>query len=144
MRLLHEDGRVRVTQPFWFEAYPSLLGAPFFIMEKKTGRAAMYRLEKLWPVNQPPGLVWGDSRLGNIMFDENFDVAAVMDWEQPSLGGALHDLAWRLVLSDVHHAAGPNRPFFEGMGTCAETIALWQELAAAAPRARPPPHRIRR
>jgi aminoglycoside phosphotransferase (APT) family kinase protein len=209
MRLLHEDGRVRVAKTFWFEDSPALLGAPFFIMEKKIGRvpvsippyresgwvaqatpaqrrtmwengvrqlamiqsipltsvqflsgpanardglaqewdrysrfigwmggevftpvlrAAMARLEKLWPANQPPGLVWGDARLGNMMFDENFDVVAVMDWEQPSLGGALHDLAWWLVLSEVHHAAGPNRPFFEGMGTRGETIALWQEL----------------
>lgn len=209
MRLLYEDGRVRVAQPFWFEESPALLGAAFFIMEKKIGRvpvsippyresgwvaeatpeqrrimwkngvhqlaaiqsiplsavqflagpdnardglaqewdkysrfitwmggatftpilrAAMDRLQKLWPANQPPGLVWGDSRLGNMMFDENFDVIAVMDWEQPSLGGALHDLAWWLVLSEAHHAAGPNRPFFEGMGTREETIALWQSL----------------
>lgn len=210
MRLLHEDGRVRVAQPFWFEEDPSLLGAPFFIMEKKIGRvpvsippyrdtgwvaeatpaqrrvmwengvrqlaaiqsiplsavrflagrtegardglaqewdkynrfidwmggetftpvlrAAMRRLQERWPDNQPPGLVWGDSRLGNMMFDDRFNVVAVMDWEQPSLGGALHDLAWWLVLSDVHHAAGPNRPFLEGMGKREDTIALWQEL----------------
>lgn len=210
MRVLHEYGKVRVAQPFWFEADPALLGAPFFVMEKKHGRvpvsippyrdvgwvaeatpaqrrtmwengvrqlaatqsiplssvqflagskpgardgleqewdkyqrfidwaggekftpvlqAGMARLRKLWPDNQPPGLVWGDARLGNMMFDDNFDVVAVMDWEQPSLGGALHDLAWWLVLSDAHHAAGPNRPFFAGMGTREETIALWQEL----------------
>ena len=210
MSLLHADGRVRVAEPLWLEETSDLLGAPFFVMEKKLGRvpvsippyrdvgwvaeatpaqratmweagvrqlaaiqavprgglgflagtkpdareglpqewdkyqrfiawaggevftpvlnAGMDRLAKLWPKNQPPGLVWGDARLGNMMFDENFDVVAVMDWEQPSLGGALHDLAWWLVLSDTWHSATPTRSYLTGMGTRAETIALWREI----------------
>jgi aminoglycoside phosphotransferase (APT) family kinase protein len=88
----------------------------------------MDRLERLWPKNQPTGLVWGDARLGNMMFDNNFDVVAVMDWEQPSLGGALHDLAWWLVLSDLHHRSTPTRPYLAGMGTREDTIALWHEV----------------
>lgn len=210
MNVLHEHGKVRVARPFWFEDDPSLLGAPFFIMEKKKGRvpvsmppyrdvgwvaeatptqrrrmwengvrqlaavqsvplssvpflaghkegaregleqewdkyqrfidwaggerftpvlqAGMERLRRHWPKNQPPGLVWGDARLGNMMFDDDFDVVAVMDWEQPSLGGALHDLAWWIVLSDAWHSATPTRPYLHGMGTREETIALWQEL----------------
>lgn len=210
MRLLHADGRVRVAAPFWIEQDPAMLGAPFFVMEKKIGRvpvsippyteagwvaeatpaqratmwesgvrqlaaiqsiplrsvqflagktagassglaqewdkyrrfiawaasdefrpildAGMDRLEKNWPKNQPEGLVWGDARLGNMMFDEKFDVVAVMDWEQPSLGGALHDLAWWLVLSELHHKAAGRRPWLEGMGTREQTIALWHEI----------------
>ena len=210
MCLLHEDGRVRVAKPLWFEENSSLLGAPFFVMEKRIGRvpvsippyrevgwvaeatpaqrrvmwesgvrqlaaiqsvalsavqflagqkedareglaqewdkynrfidwmggerftpvlrAAMDRLHKLWPDNQPAWLVWGDARIGNMMFDENFEVIAVMDWEQPSLGGALHDLAWWLVLSETMHSTTPTKPHLEGMGTRQETIALWQEI----------------
>lgn len=90
--------------------------------------AGMDRLERSWPKNQPAGLVWGDARLGNMMFDEAFEVVAVMDWEQPSLGGALHDLAWWLVLSELWHSASPTRPYLHGMGTRAETIALWQSI----------------
>ena len=60
---------------------------------------AMDGLRRHWPKNQPEGLVWGDARLGNMMFGEDFEVVAVMDWEQPSLGGALHDLAWWIYWS---------------------------------------------
>ena len=88
----------------------------------------MARLRANLPANQPPGLVWGDARIGNMMFDEDFEVVAVMDWEQPSLGGALHDLAWWLVLSETMHGATPARPHLAGMGTREETIALWEEL----------------
>lgn len=86
------------------------------------------RLKTLWPRNPPAGLVWGDARLGNLMFDDNFDVVAVMDWEQPSLGGALHDLGWWLVNSETMHGATDTRPHLEGMGTRSETIALWETL----------------
>jgi aminoglycoside phosphotransferase (APT) family kinase protein len=90
--------------------------------------AALERLRSHWPAHQPPGLVWGDARLGNMMFGDKLDVVAVMDWEQPSLGGALHDLAWWLVASDMMHGAAQGRPHLEGMGTREETIALWREV----------------
>ena len=92
-------------------------------------RAALDRLKGLWPANQPEGMVWGDARIGNMMFGDDYEVLAVMDWEQPSLGGALHDLAWFVVLSDTMH--GPESQMgahLPGMGTRAETVALWQEV----------------
>jgi aminoglycoside phosphotransferase (APT) family kinase protein len=51
-----------------------------------------------------------------------------MDWEQASLGGALHDLAWWLQMSSFAHEATADKPHLEGMGTREETIALWQEI----------------
>ncbi|MDE8654403.1 phosphotransferase family protein [Novosphingobium album (ex Liu et al. 2023)] len=93
-------------------------------------RAALARLKENWPAHRPEGLVWGDARIGNMMFDENFDVVAVMDWEQPSLGGALHDLAWFCVLAETMH--GPRSQvgaYLEGMGSHDETVALWQALS---------------
>jgi len=91
--------------------------------------AGRQRLLSLWPNNQPEGLVWGDARIGNMMFDENFDVVAVMDWEQPSLGGALQDLAWFCTLSEIMHGSdSPIGAPLEGMGTRAETVALWEEI----------------
>jgi len=89
---------------------------------------ALARLHDLWPDNRPAGIVWGDARIGNMMFDEDFEVIAVMDWEQPSLGGALNDLAWWVVNSELMHGARADRPHLAGMGTREETIALWQEL----------------
>jgi aminoglycoside phosphotransferase (APT) family kinase protein len=97
---------------------------PWPVLEK-----AMARLEANWPKNQPEGMVWGDARIGNMMFDEDFNVIAVMDWEQPSLGGALQDLAWFLVLSETMH--GHNSQIgrhLEGMGSREETIALWEQI----------------
>ncbi|MEW9854256.1 phosphotransferase family protein [Novosphingobium sp. M1R2S20] len=93
-------------------------------------RSALARLEAEWPEHQPEGLVWGDARIGNMMFDEAFEVVAVMDWEQPSLGGALHDLAWFCVLSETMH--GPKSTYgapLEGMGRHEETVALWEVVS---------------
>jgi aminoglycoside phosphotransferase (APT) family kinase protein len=209
MQLMHDSGSVRVAKPMWLESDASLLGAPFFVMEKMIGRVpvsvppyrvsgwvaeatpkqrrqmwengvrqlaaiqtvspseaqflagpdhardglaqefdkyarfvdwlkdlpagpvvamGLARLKELWPDNQPPGIVWGDARLGNMMFDDDFEVIAVMDWEQPSLGGALNDLAWWTVISETMHGATSDRPHLEGMGTRTETIALWSAL----------------
>lgn len=91
--------------------------------------AAYAQLKARWPKNQPEGLVWGDARIGNMMFDANFDVLAVMDWEQASLGGALHDLAWWLQMSAFAHEKTADKPHLDGMGTREETIALWQEVS---------------
>lgn len=87
------------------------------------------RLLSLWPKNQPEGMVWGDARIGNMMFDDTFDVVAVMDWEQPSLGGALQDLAWFCTLAETMHGRTSQiGAWLEGMGSREETIALWEEI----------------
>jgi aminoglycoside phosphotransferase (APT) family kinase protein len=209
MRVMHESGLVRVAEPLWFEASPALLGAPFFVMEKKIGRVAVsyppyscsgWLAEEatpgerrvMWedavtqlalvqrvpvtaapflrrhgvapglaqetdrwarfvewvdpegeqrvlrdayaalldraPANRPEGIVWGDGRLGNMMIAPDYTVAAVMDWEQPSLGGALHDLGWWLF-SDHNQTAAQGIQPLAGMGTRDETIALWSEVS---------------
>ncbi len=210
MQLMHDAGQVRVARPLWFEADPALLGAPFFVMEKVTGRVAVSyppysqqgwlvdatpaQRAKLWhdavsqlamiqrvpveaadvsqtrrefrrglrpgnrslatlsrlgrsrpaicpaaaelrgpcwrsrPANRPAGIVWGDARLGNMMVGDDFTVAAVMDWEQPSLGGALHDLGWWLQ-SDYVQTEARGIPTLAGMGSRADTIALWSEVS---------------
>lgn len=206
---MYEGGWVKVARPFWLERDPTVLGAPFFVMEKVVGRVpvsippyseagwvhestpaqrrrlwesgvgqlaavqrapldqfaflggrpdaasgleqewdtysrtltwvqemrpwpvlvdAHARLLSLWPKNRPEGIVWGDARVGNMMFDDDYQAIAVMDWEQPSLGGALNDLAWFLVSSQNWHGATTTRPFLEGMGSREETIALWEKL----------------
>ena len=62
-----------------------------------------------------------------MMIGDDFKVAAVMDWEQPSLGGALHDLGWWLW-TDHNQTAAQGIPPLAGMGDRAETIALWSEV----------------
>lgn len=90
--------------------------------------AALSALRERWPQNQPRGPVWGGAELVNMMFDESFEVIGVMDWEQPSLGGPLNDLAWWNFMSEMKHGAAPGRAHLEGMGTREETISLWGEL----------------
>jgi aminoglycoside phosphotransferase (APT) family kinase protein len=93
-------------------------------------RASLDRLEANFPANRPDGLVWGDARIGNMMFNENYEVIGVMDWEQPSLGGALQDLAWFLVLSHTMHGHDSDRGRrLPGMGSREETIALWEQIS---------------
>lgn len=211
MRVLHADGRVKVADTFWYEPDPTLLGAPFFVMEKLNGRVAVSvpsymesgwlfdatpaQRERLWessvrqlaaiqtvplsslaflnrpdagdgfdqewdrwrrylasvtagrpiplldsiwrrlgetlPANRPPGLVWGDSRLGNMMVGDNFDVIAVMDWEQTSLGGALHDLAWWLM-HEKHKIRARGGETLPGLRGREDTIALWREITGVS------------
>jgi aminoglycoside phosphotransferase (APT) family kinase protein len=207
MQFMHEEGRVRVARPLWLEEDASILGAPFFVMERVAGRVAVSyppysrygwvadatpeERRRMWedavrqlaeiqclpisraaflelpggaglfdqevnrwqrfvdwvdpkgerrllrdtfdrllakgPANRPEGIVWGDSRLGNMMIGPDFRVAAVMDWEQPSLGGALHDLGWWLQI-DHAQTVGQGIAPLEGMGTREETIKLWSEV----------------
>lgn len=209
MQLMHSTGFVRVAEPYWFEADAELLGAPFFVMEKRAGRVAVSyppylsegwlfdatpqqrmtlwedavrqlaaiarvpvssasflgatgnpmdgfdqewerwrrifewistprrlpNLDIAWeklraslPANRPEGIVWGDARIGNMLVGEDFRIVAVMDWEHPSLGGALHDLGWWLFTNRLHTVGRNLRPL-EGMGTREQTIALWEEAS---------------
>ena len=209
MQVMRDLGHVPVADTLWLEEDPGVLGAPFFVMRKLSGRvpvsvppysqagwvydatpdqrrrmwengvralaaiqrtpldavrflegpgharegldqefdkysrvaawvqedraipvldAALQRLRDLWPANRPAGIVWGDARIGNIMFDDKFDVVAVMDWEQPSLGGALNDLAWWTTNSEIMHGANESRPHLAGMGSRQETMDLWEEI----------------
>ncbi len=208
IQLMHAHGAVRVAKPLWFEPDDTILGAPFFVMEKVAGRVAVSyppysksgwlvdtapadrrklwesavqqlaaiqhvaltdaaflelpggsdgfdqeiarwrrfknwidpkgertllhatfdRLQAMGPKNRPEGIVWGDSRIGNMMIGADFQVVAVMDWEQPGLGGALHDLGWWLQC-DHNQTIGQGITSLEGMGTHDETIALWSEVS---------------
>lgn len=91
-------------------------------------RQGFDRLMAATPANRPEGIVWGDARLGNMMIGADFSVAAVMDWEQPSQGGALHDLGWWL-LSERNYTVSQGIQPLEGMGTREETIALWEKVS---------------
>lgn len=46
----------------------------------------------------PPSLLWGDPRIGNVVYDAAFGQAALLDWEMASIGPAEMDLAWFLGL----------------------------------------------
>ncbi|MGV0800781.1 phosphotransferase, partial [Mycolicibacterium elephantis] len=59
---------------------------------------ALEWLEANWPADtaaQDPVLVWGDSRVGNVLYS-GFQPIAVLDWEMATLGPREMDAAWMI------------------------------------------------
>jgi aminoglycoside phosphotransferase (APT) family kinase protein len=81
------------------------------------GRSALVErslewLEANWPEDvaaTDPVLVWGDSRIGNVLYD-GFRPAAVLDWEMATLGPREMDVAWiifaHMVFQELAGLAG--------------------------------------
>jgi aminoglycoside phosphotransferase (APT) family kinase protein len=88
------------------------------------GRLHAWLRDRL-PAEHPDGLAWGDARIGNMMFADDFRLAGVMDWEQVNLGGPRQDLGWWLFFDQFHtELRGLRR--LDGLGTREETIAFWE------------------
>jgi aminoglycoside phosphotransferase (APT) family kinase protein len=79
------------------------------------------------PASPGLGLVWGDARVGNMIFDDQSRCAAVLDWEMTTVGPAEEDLGWWLFL-DTHHSQGTGVPRLAGFPTHDETEAHYAEL----------------
>jgi aminoglycoside phosphotransferase (APT) family kinase protein len=73
------------------------------------------------------GLCWGDSRIGNMIFDDQSEVRAVLDWEMVALGNPLQDLAWWLFL-DRYQSEGYGVAPLPGFPGRDATVARWEEL----------------
>ena len=88
------------------------------------GRSALVEqaldwLEANWPADvaaTEPVLIWGDSRVGNVLY-EDFKPVAVLDWEMATLGPREMDAAWmifaHMVFQELAGLAGmPGLPDF--------------------------------
>ncbi|TDC60174.1 phosphotransferase family protein [Actinomadura sp. GC306] len=73
-----------------------------------------------------PGVLWGDSRIGNVIFQEGVP-AAVLDWETATLGAPEEDLAWFMFI-DRHHCEGIGAPRLDGFPSYAETVDRYTGL----------------
>jgi aminoglycoside phosphotransferase (APT) family kinase protein len=71
-------------------------------------------------------LCWGDVRLGNVVFGEDRQPRAVLDWDMAVVGAREHDLAWFTVLSSTMDALMGRR--VEGFPDRDGTIARYTEL----------------
>lgn len=78
------------------------------------------------PEDEPDGLCWGDSRIGNMLF-QDFEVHAVLDWEMVTIGNPLQDLGWWMFL-DRFHSDGHHLPRLPGFPSREATAARWSEL----------------
>ena len=91
-------------------------------------------IESTWDwlvVHQPPEegevvLSWGDSRIGNIIWDD-FRCAAVLDWEMATLAQPEMDLGWFLYF-DRQFSEGLSVPRPDGFGSREDTIERYSEL----------------
>lgn len=67
-------------------------------------------LEANWPEDEGESVIsWGDSRIGNVMYD-GFEPVAVLDWEMAAIGPREIDLGWLIFLhiffQDITEKAG--------------------------------------
>jgi aminoglycoside phosphotransferase (APT) family kinase protein len=72
-----------------------------------------------------PALCWGDSRLGNQIFDD-FECAALLDWEMAAISDPEQDLAWWLYF-DRFFSDGLGVPRPAGFPPPDETVAHYED-----------------
>lgn len=70
-------------------------------------------------------LCWGDARMSNVLYDADFNVAGVLDWEIAYLGDHEADLAWLLFL-DWASSEYEGIPRLAGTPSRAETIERYE------------------
>lgn len=81
--------------------------------------------------DRDPVLLWGDARIGNMLFGDAADglpVNAVLDWEMVGLGQPEADVAWWLFILR-HHTEGIGLPVPEGFPTREEVVATYEKAA---------------
>jgi aminoglycoside phosphotransferase (APT) family kinase protein len=71
-------------------------------------------------------LLWGDVRLGNVVYDDTtLTPAAVLDWDMASAGPAEMDLAWFLALERLQtELSGMTVPGFGDLEAAVELVEL--------------------
>jgi aminoglycoside phosphotransferase (APT) family kinase protein len=70
-------------------------------------------------------LCWGDAKLGNALFTENGDVAALLDWEMARVGDPEMDLP-SLYLSDLRAQDSAGGAALAGTPTADELVAMYE------------------
>jgi aminoglycoside phosphotransferase (APT) family kinase protein len=123
-----ELGSTRLDQllTYWERSIPWCTGGrhPQFLLE-----VAQWLRDNV-PADHVDGLSWGDARMGNMMFGDDYELVGVMDWEQASLVGGAVDLGWWLFFDDFH-SVDHGLPRLEGLGGRQETLDLWEELVGS-------------
>jgi aminoglycoside phosphotransferase (APT) family kinase protein len=89
-------------------------------------RAAIRWLRRNPPPPPPAlGVVHGDYRSGNFLYDAEGEIQGILDWEMAHLGDPLEDLAWSI--NRVWHWAHDDR--CGGLLSKEQAIRIWEESA---------------
>jgi aminoglycoside phosphotransferase (APT) family kinase protein len=105
----------------YYERYLSWAGAG---REQPIAEGAWSWLQKHKPTGEPEGLVWGDARIGNIIFTGT-ELGAVLDWEMVTCGSPEKDIGWAVFL-DRHHTEGLEAPRVPGFPSYDECMAYYE------------------
>ena len=92
-------------------------------------------LEANWPEETSPVLLWGDARIGNVIY-RDFEPVAVLDWEMAGLGPREIDLGWmifgHMVFDEIATFMG--LPSMENFMTTTDIAATYERITGIAPR----------
>ena len=79
------------------------------------------------PPAQKVGVVHGDYRTGNFLYDTQGEIHGILDWEMAHLGDPLEDLGWSLnpIWTFGRGLAG-------GLDSDAEAVAIWERASGLA------------
>lgn len=83
------------------------------------------------PGNDTEVVLWGDARVGNMLFAEDLSVAAALDWELACLGPPEIDLGWWLVF-ERFLSHGQGAPRLAGLPDRDGTISRYESLTERA------------
>jgi aminoglycoside phosphotransferase (APT) family kinase protein len=82
-------------------------------------------LQKTVPRDGEPAFCWGDSRVGNLIFDADVPIA-VLDWEMANVSDPRTDLAW-FIWIDRCNSEGLGATRLPGIPSPASLYARWSE-----------------
>jgi aminoglycoside phosphotransferase (APT) family kinase protein len=90
--------------------------------------AAMQYVTEEVPSDSRQSVVWGDARVGNIIFGDDLSVAAMLDWEGATLGPPEIDVAWWVMFDEfLCEAKGLTR--LDGVADRVQTFERYQTLS---------------
>jgi aminoglycoside phosphotransferase (APT) family kinase protein len=93
--------------------------------------AAMAYVRDHRPSPSPPSVLWGDAQVGNMMFNDDLSVAAILDWEAVSLGPAEADFGWWLFFCELL-SEGFGLPQLAGVPDREESTAVYEAALGRA------------
>jgi aminoglycoside phosphotransferase (APT) family kinase protein len=98
--------------------------------DAETIEAAMRYVSDNRPADPGAQVSWGDARPGNIIYDDQLEVAALLDWEAATIAPVGVDVGWWLMFEEfLCEANGLTR--LQGVPGREGTIARYEELSGA-------------